>query len=186
MPRIGEWHAQTPRYCTARITPGGNSVPRVHGWRSLGLWLLLLSVTGWALRGRWGIGTDHHWLDHRSPAISVGTVCDALEMAEDMLLPLDFESQLWCAAAVRPLTALLYAFSPAGNGQGWDCLIALTESLCLHDASAAWDRAAALVSDVDVSLSCWVSEVSQWEARQRDSLAAVVHQAVSNGAGLSR
>lgn len=147
-------------------------------------WVALWTVA--ALLGMWHINAAamRHRMRVASRELRFESLSRAADYAEDILTlsghgPVD---AFWRATAVAPLTALVYAASTRGNGEGMPWVRAMVDRLSA-DGAAGWHVAAQAVGDIDEKLQPGIDRWADTSAGQRDSVALVMREAVGSMAG---
>ena len=147
-------------------------------------WMALWTVA--ALLGMWQINAAavRRRMRTASRELRFESLSRAADYAEDLLTlsghgPVD---AFWRATAVAPLTALVYAASTRGNGEGMPWVRAMVERLSTGGADG-WHAAAQAVADVDETLQPSIDRWGDASAGQRDSVALVMREAVGSLVG---
>ncbi|NTY62588.1 hypothetical protein [Mycolicibacterium sphagni] len=162
-----------------RMFPPGMSAATLGTWPWLALWVLAAALVTWhviaaaALRG----------MRAASRELRFESLTRAMSFAEDMLLLSRSHCEpVWSDQAVMPLTALVYAASTNGNGQGMPWVRNMVDHLCT-DGADGWRAAADAVGEIDHQMSARIVRLAELHGRQRDSIALVLREAVGEVAG---
>ncbi|GAA2429053.1 hypothetical protein [Mycolicibacterium llatzerense] len=147
-------------------------------------WVALWTVA--VLLGAWHVNAAamQHRMRAASRELRFESLSRATDYAEDILTlsghgPAD---AIWRVMAAAPLTAIVYAASTRGNGEGMPWVRETVERLST-DGAAGWHAAADAVADIDERLQPHLDRWVDSDARQRDSVALVMREAVGGVAG---
>lgn len=112
------------------------------------------------------------------PTLRIDTPSQALDTAALLLnhaCAHSVPAALWANMACRPLAALLYTASPAGNDTGMPWVQATAEAL---RRPAGWELAAEACANINPLLADWLIS-STYDSRQRLSIAEALIDATS-------
>jgi len=147
-------------------------------------WVALWTVA--VLLGMWHVhaAAMQHRMRAASRELRFESLSRATDYAEDVLTisghgPADVT---WRVMAVAPLTALVYAASTRGNGEGMPWVRDMVERLNTEGASG-WHAAAQAVTNIDEKLQPSIDRWAAAPAAQRGSVALVMREAVDSMAG---
>jgi hypothetical protein len=117
------------------------------------------------------------------PSSRVTSPAEALEYAQALLSTSEMQGdgELWSAAAVGPLAAILYAASPRGNNEGIGWLVrvaAATMPEALADTAQSWRSAVPCLAGQPI-LGNALRRALELDPRQRDSLVMTMRDALS-------